>query len=139
MKTSKKNNKIYLSFEYIFYKIKYYYNFMTQIKMGRKKCILEVPPRSWTFYSWTITNNINQLFRVEELRVEDMMKRSFAELGTQKQQAGYKERAVQLTAQVQNMPDISGTGFYLIIHLMTKIICFHSQNSLTCFIFKIVG
>ena len=33
---------------------------------------------------------ILNLLRVEELRVEDMMKRSFAELDTQKKQAAYK-------------------------------------------------
>ena len=48
------------------------------------------------------------LARVEELRVEDMMKRSFAELGTQKQQAGYKERATELQKELQNMADITG-------------------------------
>eukprot|EP00088_Acartia_fossae_P019600 TRINITY_DN2144_c0_g2_i3.p1 TRINITY_DN2144_c0_g2~~TRINITY_DN2144_c0_g2_i3.p1 ORF type:complete len:1086 (-),score=228.13 TRINITY_DN2144_c0_g2_i3:272-3529(-) len=51
---------------------------------------------------------ILNLLRVEELRVEDMMKRSFAELGTQKQQAGYKDRAKKLQAELQNMPDIKG-------------------------------
>ena len=45
---------------------------------------------------------------MEELRVEGMMKRSFAELGTQKQQAGYKQRATQLQKEVQNMSDIKG-------------------------------
>ena len=45
---------------------------------------------------------------MEELRVEDMMKRSFAELGTQKQQAGYKERATELQKELQNMSDITG-------------------------------
>ena len=35
---------------------------------------------------------ILNLLRVEQMRVEDMMKRSFAEPDTQKQKAGHQER-----------------------------------------------
>jgi len=61
---------------------------------------------------------ILNLLRVEQLRVEDMMKRSFAELDTQKQQAVHKERAEVLKKQLENLPDISSpryeevTAFY---------------------------
>ena len=54
---------------------------------------------------------ILNLLRVEQLRVEDMMKRSFAELDTQKQQAGHKERADQLRKELEAMPDVSSPQF----------------------------
>ena len=46
---------------------------------------------------------ILNLLRVEQLRVEDMMKRSFAELDTQKQQAGHKERADKLRKELDEL------------------------------------
>jgi len=54
---------------------------------------------------------ILNLLRVEQLRVEDMMKRSFAELSTQKKVTAHKERAVELRAQLETLPDISGSQF----------------------------
>ena len=45
------------------------------------------------------------------MRVEDMMKRSFAELSTQKKVTAHKERAVELRAQLETLPDISGSRF----------------------------
>jgi len=54
---------------------------------------------------------ILNLLRVEQLRVEDMMKRSFAELDTQKQQAGHKERAEQLRKELESLPDVSSPQF----------------------------
>jgi len=54
---------------------------------------------------------ILNLLRVEQLRVEDMMKRSFAELDTQKKQVLHKERAEHLKQQLSSLPDISG-GLY---------------------------
>ena len=50
---------------------------------------------------------ILNLLRVEQLRVEDMMKRSFAELDTQKQQAGHKERGEALRQELSSLPDVS--------------------------------
>lgn len=61
---------------------------------------------------------ILNLLRVEQLRVEDMMKRSFAELDTQKKQASHKERAEELKKELETLPDISSgtyeevTSFY---------------------------
>merc|ERR1719186_796515 len=43
---------------------------------------------------------ILNLLRVEQLRVEDTMKRSFAELDTQKKQASHKERAEELKKEL---------------------------------------
>jgi len=54
---------------------------------------------------------ILNLLRVEELRVEDMMKRSFAELDTQKKQASYKERLQELKKELASLPDIGGTQY----------------------------
>jgi len=54
---------------------------------------------------------ILNLLRVEQLRVEDMMKRSFAELDTQKKQASHKERAAELKKELEVLPDIS-SGIY---------------------------
>lgn len=54
---------------------------------------------------------ILNLLRVEQLRVEDMMKRSFAELDTQKKQAGYAEKAKNLKLQLEKMSDISSSSF----------------------------
>ena len=39
------------------------------------------------------------------------MKRSFAELSTQKKVTAHKERAVELRAQLETLPDISGSQF----------------------------
>ena len=54
---------------------------------------------------------ILNLLRVEQLRVEDMMKRSFAELDTQKKQAGYAEKAKNLKLKLEKMSDISSSSF----------------------------
>ena len=54
---------------------------------------------------------ILNLLRVEQLRVEDMMKRSFAEMDTQKKQAGYAERGKVLKAKLETMSDISSPNF----------------------------
>jgi len=58
---------------------------------------------------------ILNLLRVEELRVEDMMKRSFAELDTQKKQAAYKERGDILRKELESLSDISSDSFAEII------------------------
>jgi len=52
---------------------------------------------------------ILNLLRVEQLRVEDMMKRSFAELSTQKKVSLHKERGVELRARLETLPDISAS------------------------------
>jgi len=62
---------------------------------------------------------ILNLLRVEELRVEDMMKRSFAELDTQKKQAGYAERRDVLKKELETLPDISADIFKEIIQFYT--------------------
>ena len=54
---------------------------------------------------------ILNLLRVEQLRVEDMMKRSFAELDTQKKQAEYAETAKYLKLKLESMSDISSSIF----------------------------
>eukprot|EP00092_Neocalanus_flemingeri_P063994 GFUD01077549.1.p1 GENE.GFUD01077549.1~~GFUD01077549.1.p1 ORF type:complete len:651 (-),score=173.79 GFUD01077549.1:87-2039(-) len=54
---------------------------------------------------------ILNLLRVEQLRVEDMMKRSFAELDTQKKQETHKERGEELKKELETLPDIS-SGTY---------------------------
>ena len=54
---------------------------------------------------------ILNLLRVEQLRVEDMMKRSFAEMDTQKKQAGYAERGKLLKAKLETMSDISSSNY----------------------------
>jgi len=54
---------------------------------------------------------ILNLLRVEELRVEDMMKRSFAELDTQKKQASYKERLQELRKELGGLPDTGGLQY----------------------------
>jgi len=58
---------------------------------------------------------ILNLLRVEELRVEDMMKRSFAELDTQKKKVEYEKRAAQLRAELESLPDIESDSFAEII------------------------
>ena len=50
------------------------------------------------------------LLRVEQLRVEDMMKRSFAEFHNQKDEAAWKERLQKLTKHVETLPEV---GQYL--------------------------
>merc|ERR1719474_1546169 len=64
---------------------------------------------------------ILNLLRVEQLRVEDMMKRSFAELDTQKKQAGYAERAKTLRLQLEKMSDTSGSSYTEATNLYTLI------------------
>ena len=54
---------------------------------------------------------ILNLLRVEQLRVEDMMKRSFAEMDTQKKQAGYAEKAKNLKLKLEKISDISSSSF----------------------------
>ena len=54
---------------------------------------------------------ILNLLRVEQLRVEDMIKRSFAELDTQKKQAGYADRAKVLRSELESMKDISSSQY----------------------------
>ena len=60
-------------------------------------------------------------FRVEQLRVEDMIKRSFAEIDTQKKQAGYAEKAKTLKVQLEKMSDISSSIYEEATKLYTKI------------------
>jgi len=64
---------------------------------------------------------ILNLLRVEQLRVEDMMKRSFAELDTQKKQAGYAEKAKTLKLQLEKMSDISSSSYTEATNLYTLI------------------
>jgi len=47
---------------------------------------------------------ILNLLRVEQLRVEDMMKRSFSELDNQKKQGDYKERLKALKKRLEELP-----------------------------------
>jgi antiviral helicase SKI2 len=54
---------------------------------------------------------ILNLLRVEQLRVEDMMKRSFMEINSQKKQSHYKERVEQLKKEVEGMPPLTGALF----------------------------
>ena len=54
---------------------------------------------------------ILNLLRVEQLRVEDMIKRSFAELDTQKKQAGYADRAKVLRSELESMKEISSSQY----------------------------
>jgi len=63
---------------------------------------------------------ILNLLRVEQLRVEDMMKRSFAELDTQKKQASHKERAAELKKELEVLPDIS-SGIYEEVTIFYKL------------------
>ena len=46
------------------------------------------------------------LLRVEQLRVEDMMKRSFAEFHNQKDEAVWKQRLQALTKHVETLPQV---------------------------------
>jgi len=64
---------------------------------------------------------ILNLLRVEQLRVEDMIKRSFAEIDTQKKQAGYAEKAKTLKVQLEKMSDISSSIYEEATKLYTKI------------------
>ena len=52
---------------------------------------------------------ILNLLRVEQLRVEDMMKRSFSESVSYKKQAHYKQRVAELKIEIENLPSVSGT------------------------------
>ena len=52
---------------------------------------------------------ILNLLRVEQLRVEDMMKRSFSESVSYKKQAHYKQRVAELKIEIENLPCVSGT------------------------------
>merc|ERR1712223_2795 len=52
---------------------------------------------------------ILNLLRVEQLRVEDMMKRSFSESVSYKKQAHYKQRVAELKIEIENLPRVSGT------------------------------
>ena len=52
---------------------------------------------------------ILNLLRVEQLRVEDMMKRSFSESVSYKKQAVYKQRVSELKDEIQNLPNNTGT------------------------------
>ena len=54
---------------------------------------------------------ILNLLRVEQLRVEDMIKRSFAEIDTQKKQAGYGQRAKELKKELETMSDVSSSVY----------------------------
>jgi len=54
---------------------------------------------------------ILNLLRVEELRVEDMMKASYAESNASKKKSGHKERAEELTKELATLPDLS-SGIY---------------------------
>ena len=49
---------------------------------------------------------ILNLLRVEQLRVEDMMKRSFSEFHTQKDQNKHKEALETLLKEMSNMPEV---------------------------------
>ncbi|XP_053577924.1 SKI2 subunit of superkiller complex protein [Bombina bombina] len=53
---------------------------------------------------------ILNLLRVEALRVEDMMKRSFAEARTQKDSKAHEQRIKVLTKELANMGDIECSG-----------------------------
>ena len=48
--------------------------------------------------------------RVEQLRVEDMMKRSFSEKDSQKKQSHYKERVAALKVELETFPTPKGSG-----------------------------
>ncbi len=54
---------------------------------------------------------ILNLLRVEQLRVEDMMKRSFMETNSQKKQGAYKERVAKLKREIELLPRLSGPVF----------------------------
>ena len=49
---------------------------------------------------------ILNLLRVEQLRVEDMMKRSFSEFRSQKDQGKHKEALELLVKKMGNMPEV---------------------------------
>ena len=54
---------------------------------------------------------ILNLLRVEQLRVEDMMKRSFMEINSRKKQNYYKTRAKELRQEVDRLPPLTGALF----------------------------
>lgn len=49
---------------------------------------------------------ILNLLRVEQLRVEDMMKRSFSEFHNQKDKAKHKESLEELAKEIANLPEV---------------------------------
>ena len=51
---------------------------------------------------------ILNLLRVEQLRVEDMMKRSFSESVSYKKQAGHKKRVLELKSEIGDLPENRG-------------------------------
>jgi len=53
---------------------------------------------------------ILNLLRVEQLRVEDMMKRSFSEINNQKKQGDYKEKVKKLKKELALVPNLSGSS-----------------------------
>jgi antiviral helicase SKI2 len=53
---------------------------------------------------------ILNLLRVEQLRVEDMMKRSFSEIDNQKKQGDYKDRIKRLKKELESLPQPSGAS-----------------------------
>ena len=69
-----------------------------------------IPTRLESKFRLTYSMILN-LLRVEQLRVEDMIKRSFAELDTQKKQAGYADRAKVLRSELESMKDISSSQY----------------------------
>ena len=54
---------------------------------------------------------ILNLLRVEQLRVEDMIKRSFSEIDTQKKQGTHKEKLAVLKEKLSKLPKLSGALF----------------------------
>lgn len=51
---------------------------------------------------------ILNLLRVEQLRVEDMMKRSFSEINNEKKKNSYKDRVRELEVELANQQDLQG-------------------------------
>ncbi|XP_059090527.1 superkiller complex protein 2-like [Tigriopus californicus] len=51
---------------------------------------------------------ILNLLRVEQLRVEDMMKRSFSEINNEKKKNSYKDRVRELEVEIANQQDLQG-------------------------------
>jgi len=65
------------------------------------------PTRLQSKFRLTYSMILN-LLRVEQMRVEDMIKRSFAELDTAKQRQGHKERAQGLRDTLATLPPLEG-------------------------------
>ncbi|CAH2314448.1 helicase SKI2W [Pelobates cultripes] len=79
------------------------------------KMMLGKPTQLHSQFRLTYSMILN-LLRVEALRVEDMMKRSFAESRTQKDSKAHEQRIKHLTKSLADMGDIECTGDLADLH-----------------------